>query len=302
MKKITTLTLMLAATGLTAYGFEPADTSQVVVDTTNVTHIILPLGEPVLGYYEENDTVQVVDFNLQEQELTLRIGESYQLHIDPADTKVTWWGGTLDFSANPVSFVDENGMVTAFRAGNSYAAAESSGGTVRKGCQVIVLDEGTIRKEHLRLDPTDECEWTDVRFSLDNEGNFTANGAFFGSGAQTSYLNYIVTDQCIFMWFDINYEDSTKMFYSQPFSLEINDCNANEYNVYFNNKTQTLKSQERFVKYSLRRGSSIDGTTNAESIIFRREDTLIYDLKGYELKTIPDKGIYIKDGRKYINY
>lgn len=293
---------MLAAMSLTAYGFEPADTSQVVVDTTNVTPVITPPGEPVLGYDEENDTVQIVDFNLQEQELTLRIGESYQLNIDPADAKVTWWGGTLDFSVNPVSFVDENGMVTAFRAGSSYAAAESSGGAVRKTCQMTVLDEGAIRKDHLRLDPTDECEWTDIKFSLDNNGNFTAKGAFYGSSAQTNYLNYIITDQCIFMWFDINYEDSTKMFYSQPFSLEINDCNANEYNVYFNNKTQSLKSQERFVKYSLRRGSSINGTTNAEKILFRRDDSLIYDLKGYELKTIPEKGIYIKNGKKYVRY
>ncbi|MBO4560922.1 MAG: hypothetical protein J5705_03010 [Bacteroidaceae bacterium] len=205
------------------------------------------------------DTLQITDFELEEKEITLKIGESYQLNIDPAGTKVTWWGGTLDFSVNPVSYVDENGMVTAFRAGSSYAAAESSEGAVRKWCQVTVLDEGSIRKDNLRLDPTDECEWTDIKLTLNNDGVFKAQGAFYGSGSQINYLNYILTDQCIFIWFDINYEDSTRMFYPQPFSLEIYGCNAKEYNVYLNNRIRNVESQGNFVRYSIQRGSSTDG-------------------------------------------
>lgn len=295
---------MLATMGLTAYGFETTDTSQVVIDTTNVPPVITPTGEPIINYGdEENDTAQAaVDFKLEEQELTLRIGESYQLHVNPADTKVRWWGGSWDFSDNPAFIVDDNGLVTALRTGSTDAGANLLGYSSSSLCRVTVLDEGSIRKDKKTFYPTDECEWTDVRFSLDNNGNFTADGAFFGSGAQTNYLNYMVTDQCIFMWFDINYEDSTKMFYPQPFTLEIDGCNAQEYNVYLNNRTQTVEAQDSFVRYALRRGSSINGTTNTESIIFRKDSGLIYDLNGYELKSIPDKGIYIKDGKKYFRY
>ena len=49
MKKIATLTLMLATMGLTAYGFETTDTSQVVIDTTNVPPVITPTGEPIIN-------------------------------------------------------------------------------------------------------------------------------------------------------------------------------------------------------------------------------------------------------------
>ena len=249
----------------------------------------------------QSDTTQVTYFTLEEHEITLKVGQSYQLHLNPADAKVTWWGGSLDFSVNPVSYVDDNGMVTAFRAGSSYAAAESQGGYDRKMCQVTVVDEGSILKDKKEFKPVDECQWEDVHFSLTYDGVFTAEGTYYGSGAQTNYLNYIVTDQCIFLWFEINYEDSTRMFYPQPFSLEIKDCNAQEYNIYLNNRNQLVQTNGGFVKYAIRRGSSIGGTTNTERIVIRKDDDLIYNLKGQKLNSIPDKGVYIRNGIIYID-
>ena len=244
----------------------------------------------------QSDTLQVTDFTLEEQNITLKIGESRQLHVNPANAEVIWmesWGLAYD----PVSIVDNNGLVTALRAGNSIVHVENKGASVMRYCQVTVADEGSVRKDKKSFDPTDECEWKDVSFSLTNDGTFIVDGAYYGSGAQTNYLNYIVTDQCVFMWFDINYEDSTKMFYPQPFNLEIDGCNAQEYNVYLYNRTHVLQSsQDGFVKYAIKRGSSLGNTTNTEHIVIKNVDDQLFNLKGQALKTIPDNGIYIKNG------
>ena len=255
----------------------------------------------------ESDTTHVVDFTLVEQEITLRIGESYQLHVNPADAKIKWMESL--YPVNQYVTIDKNGLVTALKAtssniimgGVTNVGAESTDGSIRKLCQVTVLDEGSIIKDRKTLDPTTECEWKDVSFSLTDDGCFKAEGTFCGSGAQTNYLNYIVTDQCIFLWFDINYEDSTKMFHTQPFNLELNNCNCQEYYIYYNNSTQVVPSRSNFTKYSIKRGSSIGNVTNAESLFIRISNAPIYDLKGQELESVPSGGIYIQNGRKYIS-
>ena len=239
---------------------------------------------------------------LDEQEITLRIGESRQLNLLPAQAKVRWIDTGWNSMDNPYIFkiVDENGIVTALRAGNAFVMFESVDGSIRKQTPITILNEGNIRTDRIQFDPVDECEWRDVQFTLTDDGRFIAQGTYYGSGAQPSYLNYTVTDQCVFLSFDINYEDSTKMFYPQPFSLEINDCNAEEFYVYFNNRSQLLQSQDKFVKYAIRRGSSIGGTTNPESIVISNYDDLIYNLKGQKLNTVPEQGVYIRNGVKQV--
>ena len=237
----------------------------------------------------QSDTLQVTDFTLEEQNITLKIGESRQLHVNPANAEVIWmesWGLAYD----PVSIVDNNGLVTALRAGNSIVHVENKGASVMRYCQVTVADEGSVRKDKKSFDPTDECEWKDVSFSLTNDGTFIVDGTYYGSGAQTNYLNYIVTDQCIFLWFEINYEDSTKMFYPQPFSLELKDCNAGEYNIYLNNRTHVLQSQDGFVKYAIRRGSSTisgqgTGTINIKNTVVSKVNESYYDMLGRCVET-----------------
>ena len=257
----------------------------------------------------QTDTTHVVDgFTLEEQSITLKVGESYQLHLNPADAKVRW-----KESMHPLDnyvTVDKNGLVTALKptsantimGGITTVGAESLDGSVSKLCKVTVLDEGSILKDKKSFAPVNECEWTEAKFTLDNNGHFKAEGSYYGSGAQTNYLNYIVTEQCIFMWFEINYEDSTKMFYPQPFTLEIDGCNAQEYNVYINNRTQTVESRNKFVRYSLRRDSYIEGSTDAEIIIIRKDEDLIYNLKGQVMESVPTKGFYIQNGHKKYSY
>ena len=214
--------------------------------------------------YAQKDTTQVTDFTIDEQNITLMVGESFQLHVNPANAKVKWISGAWDFTVNPVSVVDQNGLVTALKAGKSYVAVESLDGSSRKQTSVTVLDQGAVRTGCKQFEPTTECEWNDMKFTLTDEGSLIAQGTFYGSGAKNNQLNYTVSDQCIFLWFEIDYSDSTMNFYPQPFTLEINDCNAPAYNIYLNNRTQVLESNNNFASYSIRRGTSTDGTTNTE--------------------------------------
>jgi len=246
---------------------------------------------------EPGDTTQISDFALQEHEITLKVGESCQLHITPADAQVRW----MYFSgvdSNYIAVVDENGLVTALKRGNTSVRVESMGGNKSEICQVTVVNEGSIRSGSKEFVPVDECEWKEVEFTLTNEGRFTADGVFMGNGAQPDYLKYYVTDQCIFLCFEINYEDSTKMFHNQPFNLEIENCNAQAYTIYFRNKAKALESQDSFVKYALRRGSSAGGTTNVQKVLIKQDEDVMYNLKGQRIQTIPTNGIYIKNGKK----
>lgn len=247
----------------------------------------------------QSDTTQVTDFTLVEQQITLRIGESCQLHVNPSDAEVKWME-SWELASDPVIIVDENGLITALKAGNAVVGVESRGGSVMRYCQVAVLEEGDVRKEKKSLVPVEESEWADVGYKLTNDGTFTAQGTYYGSGAQTNYLNYITTEQCIFLWFDVNYEDSTKMFYPQPFSLEIKDCDAQKYNIYLDNRNHVLQHQDEIFKQAISRGSSISGTTNAGRISIRKDENEIYDLKGQRLNAIPKTGIYIMNGVKHL--
>lgn len=241
---------------------------------------------------EPGDTTHVTSFTLQENQITLKVGESQQLHINPADAQVRWMR-FYGVDTNYVAVVDENGLVTALKSGTRAIGVESPDGSNMQYCQVTVTDQGSIRSDRIEFAPANECEWKDVEFSLTNDGKFKAEGVYMGNGAQPDYLNYIVTDECVFLWFDINYEDSTMMFHYQPFNLEIENCNAQTYNVYFRNKSLVMGPQETFVRYAVSRG----GTTEIERIVINREEGVIYDLKGLPVMDIPKNGFYIKDGK-----
>ena len=274
-------------------------------DTTHV-NIITPNehnNEIWINDDTKADTTQVEDFTIEEQNITLSVGESLQLHVNPSSANVRWFQGAWDLSANPILVVDQNGLITALKAGESYVAVESTvDGNVRKQAQVTVLDKGSVKTGNKQFEPTKECQWEEVKFTLTNNGNFIAQGVFYGSGAKSNQLNYLVTDQCIFMWFDIDYADSTKNFYPQPFTLEISDCNALAYNIYFNNSTQVVENSRSFANYAIKRGASTGGTTQTDNILIKNDDGLIYDLNGHILISVPEKGSYIQNGKIYYNY
>ena len=251
----------------------------------------------------KSDTTQVEDFTIEEQNITLSVGESLQLHVNPSSANVRWFQGAWDLSANPILVVDQNGLITALKAGESYVAVESTvDGNVRKQAPVTVLNQGSVKTGNKQLEPTKECQWEEVKFTLTNNGSFIAQGVYYGSGAKSNQLNYLVTDQCIFMWFDIDYADSTKNFYPQPFTLEISDCNALAYNIYLNNSTQIVETSRSFASYAIKRGSSTGGTTQTDNILIKNDDGLIYDLNGHILISVPEKGSYIQNGKIFYNF
>ena len=264
MKRFTALASVLTVISVTAYGLEPGDTTQVA------------------------------DFTLNGQDVTMRIGESHQFSVTSSGG-FRWanvWDPFFD-----VVFVDNSGFVTALRKGSSYVAVESTADpNIRKQCTITVNDEGSVRVGKKDCPPEDEVDETDVHFSLSDDGLFTAEGTFWGSGAQTNYLKYIVTDQCIFLTFEIDYEDSTNMFYPQPFKLELEGCQAQDYKIYLNNKIQTVASQDSFVNYSITRGASIGGTTDVKVVIGDSQETDIqfYDLLGHKVATPSGLTIVVK--------
>lgn len=259
MKRFTTIAFALFMISVSAYGLEPGDTTQVT------------------------------DFTLNGQDVTMHIGESHQFSVTSSG-RIRWvnvWDPFFD-----VIFVDDNGFVTALRKGNSYVAVESvANPNIRKQCTITVDDEGSLRIGQKDCPPVNEVDETEVQFSLSDNGLFTAEGTFWGSGAQTNYLNYIVTDQCIFLSFEIDYEDSTKMFYPQPFKLELEGCNAQDYKIYFNNKSESVSSQRAYASYSIARSTlSVDQgqTGNIPSDVLEVpasdiKETTFYNLSGRKI-------------------
>lgn len=230
---------------------------------------------------------------IQEQQITLTVGESYQLHVTPSDAKVIWMGepwilrtynmvkGFRDhynpqtLTEYPVAIVDDNGLVTALKTGNAVVFAESLDGRgIREQCQITVcertkqISKGVTRTsfqadcERQGLSPVSECEWENVKFSLSENGTFEAEGTFYGSGTKDNVIYYVTTDQCIFVYFDIDYSDSTEVFYPQPFKIQINDCTAHEYTVYFRNSTGAGNEQEKFIRYNITNGLSADDNSD----------------------------------------
>ncbi len=275
--------------------FEETTSIQIKTDSFDKTGLYLitinAYGNTWTGYLDFQETL----YNEQTikvgdgQSITLRIGESRQLVIDPAASDIKWFED-LNWIDNPVLVIDRNGLMTALRAGNSYVRIESDDYSIFDYHQVSVLNKGYISTGQRKLYPTDECEWRDMQYTLTDNGKFIAEGVYCGSGAQPSYLNYTVTDQCIFLRFDINYEDSSKMFYNQPFYLEIEDCNAPKYTIYLNNRAQVIESHNNMVRHAISRGTSISGQD--------KKDTDVYYYDGWTevcLVKIPDNLIVQKN-------
>ena len=211
----------------------------------------------------------------EEQDITLRIGESRKLLFDPTDAEVSWWEN-LNISVDPVLIIDKDGLVTALRSGTSYVRTEPfDNNKPLEYFPVTVVENGSIRKGQKRLDSVDECEWKDVQYTLTEEGKFIAEGTYYGNGARPDYLNYIVTDQCVFLDFDINYEDSSKMFYPQPFNIEIDSCNAQKYKIYLGNRAQMIESQDNYVKYTIARGSSTAGHNQSNTDAYYNGSSIV---------------------------
>lgn len=233
----------------------------------------------------------------EEQSITLRIGESRKLSLDPADTKYHW-RQDLNHAYGEVLTIDKDGVVTALRAGEYYVMAEyldDDGYFHSKLFPVTIIDDGSTRKGKKQFNPTDECEWRDMQYTLTGDGKFIAEGVYGFSGAQPNYLNYTVTDQCIFLDFVINDEDSSKMFYYQPFYLEIEECYAPEYRIYLNNRLYIVESQGTVSSKTIARKTLSTAQEQDKTDAYYYNDSSVVSLV-----EIPDQ-LYIKKSDEVIH-
>lgn len=179
----------------------------------------------------------------EEQSITLKIGESRQLLLDPADAGYYWWPD-LNFRDNQVLTIDKDGVVTGLLAGESYVRIEPFDGEKPIiNFPVTVIENGRIRKGRKSLDPADECEWQEMQYSLTVDGKFIVEGTFYRNGTQPDYIDYIVTDQCIYLDFVINDEADSAQMFVQPFKIEIEGCYAPKYRIYHSYDAQIIETQ-----------------------------------------------------------
>ena len=125
MKKAITLTgSTLAMMCVCIFANAQEDTTHVNIITPNEHNNELWINDDTKA-----DTTQVDDFTIEEQNITLSVGESLQLHVNPSSANVRWVQGAWDLSANPILVVDQNGLITALKAGESYVPGTSQATT-----------------------------------------------------------------------------------------------------------------------------------------------------------------------------
>lgn len=233
-----------------------SDTSYVAPeDTADVNPPVTPPveEEAVPDGGEAVDTMSYKGFTLNETELSLYVGQSFQL-------EVTWdnpeWaaehGGSVTYSCGTdVVSVDDRGLVIARRVGDTYVYVQANG--VEQVCFVSVYPgEQETFKCNMTLPLGDflEGEGDDFEVTLIN-GTLRLKGSFWGHACIPSELEYEILDN--FAFFDIctNTEDSTctdgwqgSFMVRQTIDVSFEGCTSELYTVYVNNKYYQADKEE----------------------------------------------------------
>ena len=199
------------------------------------------------------DTMSHRGFTLNETELHLYVGESFQLEVtwDNPEWAAEHSAGVTYSCGSDVVSVDDRGLVIARRVGDTYVYVQANG--VEQVCFVSVYPgEQETFKCNMTLPLGDflEGEGDDFEVTLIN-GTLRLKGSFWGHACIPSELEYEILDN--FAFFDIctNTEDSTctdgwqgSFMVRQTIDVSFEGCTSELYTVYVNNKYYQADKEE----------------------------------------------------------
>lgn len=159
-----------------------------------------------------------------------------------------------------------------------------------------VYDEGKLLSDRLLYDFTKSFEYGDaVRYGT----KYGVIDDYVMEGIDTLYYLYNILDEgdCLPVWNHLIY----KLGYVKgPLALYFLDIDIS------GNDPKPKTTNVSHILFGTRKGAHAEIDFDPATGIVRRftfidEDNLIYDLQGRRLYSIPEEGIYIKNGKKIIN-
>ena len=194
---------------------------------------------------EAVDTMSYRGFTLNETELYLYVGQSFQLEVtwDNPEWAAEHSAGVTYSCGSDVVSVDDRGLVIARRVGDTYVYVQANG--VEQVCFVSVYpgeQEDPFKSMTLPLGDFLEGEGDDFEVTL-IDGTLRLKGSFWGHACIPSELAYAIIDDYAFFDIYTNTEDSTctdgwqgSFMVRQTIDVSFEGCTSELYEVYVNNK------------------------------------------------------------------
>ena len=196
---------------------------------------------------EEVDTLAQKEFSLQVDEVELRVSETFQIElIWHYPEWVSAYGKFVTYSSgSDVVSVDDKGLITARRVGETYVYVSGNGVTRTCHVRVVEGEPGVVQHQKGRMTlPLGEFlddQSNDFVVTL-TDGILRLTGSFWGHACIPSELEYEILDGAAFFDIYTSYEDSTctdgwqgSFMVRQTIDVSFEGCTSDVYNVYVNN-------------------------------------------------------------------
>ena len=243
--------------------------------------LMITLGAVAHPTVEMEDTLAQKEFSLNVEELTLRVGETFQLELtwlypelSSAYSKyITYSSGT------DVVSVDDKGLIVARREGETYVYVAGNG--VTHTCHVTVLKgngEHERQRGRMTLPLGEQLGYCPDHFEVTLTGNtMRLQGTFWGHACVPSELEYDILDGAAYFKIHTSYEDSTctdgwegSFMVSQSIDVSFDKCTADVYLVYINNVRHDAYEWQEVIAY---RSAANRYGTNANVDLGRANET-----------------------------
>lgn len=193
---------------------------------------------------EEVDTLSYRGFTLNATELSLRVGETFQLELtwDNPEWAAEHSKGVTYSCGTDIVSVDDSGLIIARSQGETYVYVSANG--IDHTCFVSIYpgEQESFRSNMtLPLGKFLEGVGNDFEVTLTDDV-LRLTGSFWGHACIPSELEYEIIDGAAFFDIYTNYEDSTctdgwqgSFMVRQTIDVSFEGCTSNVYNVYVNN-------------------------------------------------------------------